>query len=167
MNWRHVLQQTLYREVRVTAPSPHTPLSAMPQDTARTLPAPYSPWANQLMPPEQHFGDHPPHFPSMPMFWVQEQRRAHDGSPQQNNSHCAKIGLKMTLNPTLGVRLLVSRPHHPPYKGIQVPRGIYNSNSGLCPQNWLGSSHLGPVIAGSIGKYISVVIEAASRYGLI
>lgn len=113
MNWRHVLQQTLYREVRVTAPSPNTPLSAMPQDTARTLPAPYSPWANQLMPPEQHFGDHPPHFPSMPMFWVQEQRRAHDGSPQQNNSHCAKIGLKMTLNPALGVRLLVSRPHHP------------------------------------------------------
>lgn len=26
---------------------------------------------------------------------------------------------------------------------------------------------LGPVVAGSVGKYVSVVIEAAGRYGLI
>lgn len=30
-----------------------------------------------------------------------------------------------------------------------------------------GHAHLGPVVAGSVGKYVSVVIEAASRYGLI
>lgn len=30
-----------------------------------------------------------------------------------------------------------------------------------------GNAHLGPVVAGSVGKYVSVVIEAAGRYGLI
>lgn len=34
-------------------------------------------------------------------------------------------------------------------------------------QDWLGRSHLGPVVAGSIGKYVSVVIEAAGCYGLV